>query len=173
MRAHATTNTSNQQNPLWAKGKEEGWLTGPYDSPAWFTTEIALFRGAKPGPPPSMKGKGLGLFNAGSKLAFDEWTGLFTSPDSDKLHAAAGIVNSVAGKTVGSSGGEGNVAKGITVWHFHSSPKKADAFAQKFIQHSEPPFSDIVSSGAITEPFFAKPYKVIDDIILEAKLPKA
>ena len=80
---------------------------------------------------------------------------------------------SVAGKTVGSSGGEGNVAKGITVWHFHSSPKKADAFAQKFIEHSEPPFSDIVSSGAITEPFFAKPYKVIDDITLEAKLPKA
>ena len=77
-----------------------------------------------------MKGKGLGLFNAGSKLAFDEWTGLFTSPDSDKLHAAAGIVNSVAGKTVGSSGGEGNVAKGISVWHFHSSPKKADAFAR-------------------------------------------
>jgi hypothetical protein len=48
---------------------------------------------------------------------------LFTAPDTDKLHDAFGITNSVAGKVVKGSDGFGANPNAVAVTHIFSSPK--------------------------------------------------
>lgn len=66
---------------------------------------------------------GIGLQAHGLGIPFDDWKALFTAPDTDKLHDAFGIVNSVAGKVVKGSDGFGANPNAVAVTHIFSSPR--------------------------------------------------
>ena len=105
-----------------------------------------LFRGADPKtgfPPDAKKGQGLGVYAFGSKLDVrKDWIPAFTSPDSDKLHDANGVIVSAAGDiTKGSD--FASKYKGVQVYHFHKNFKQAKAFAAAFEAADAPPFDQI------------------------------
>ena len=168
--AKALTDFYSAKNPLWKEGRKEGWLTGDF---GYFANDVQGFRG--PSPPPNMKGKGVGVYVFECALPFGEWLPQFTSADSDKLHAAAGITNSAVGIASAASGVPSPAkGKGFTgaVWHFHKTGKQAKAFCDKFSAHDEEPFKSIVGP-VLKEGFFAKPYTVYADKEYPDKIPTA
>lgn len=158
-----------KKNPILQEGRKAGWLTGDF---GYYLTAGKFFRGAKPGPPPPNKGGGIGLYDFELGIPFDAWQGAFTAPEADKLHDKNGIINSVAGLTLG-AGGTGIPKTGVSVWHVHKTAKQADLFCKKFIDHTEEPFASIFADGVVKEGGFAKAYEIIGDTVFVDKLPKA
>jgi len=149
-----------KKNPLWAEAREAGWLTGTFHQSY---VEPKIWRGypGDSGPPP-LKGKAFGVYSAKLGIPLDpDFIGSFTSPDSDKLHDANGVLGSVVGTTLkGSDIG----TKDLSVTHFHGSYKKACGLVDQFNSRS-PPFDGIVAAGVLKEPIEGMAYEVVADTI--------
>ena len=117
-----------KSNPLWKQGRDAGWLTGSLDT-LFFTP--ALYRGARPGPPPPglssrvfpNKSRGLLVASLGSapSSSTDAFISSITSSESDVYHKEAAVINTIAGPV-----DSGTLAgKGFGVLHVCKSQRDA------------------------------------------------
>ena len=129
-------------NPFWQEGRDAGWVGT--DLTQW-SASTGFLRGANPKtgyPDDWKKGTGVGVYDFGLKIPYEEWVPQFTSPESDQLHDAAGIYSDIVGPQV--KGSEFTFKyRGITVAHVHKNLKQAQAFADKFNAADSPPFDQI------------------------------
>jgi len=158
----------DDKNPFWQTGRDEGWLLGPLTN---FKTTPFLARGADPKtgyPPQWKKGSGVLVASFGLKIDKNEWIPAFTSPDSDKLHDAAGIYTSVA-STVNKGSEYDSAFKAVQVFHTFKNFKQAVAF-DAMIQAKQPPFDAVAE---ITDNFQGQTYEVISDTFFPEYFPQA
>eukprot|EP00228_Micromonas_bravo_P006475 CAMPEP_0203019402 /NCGR_PEP_ID=MMETSP1401-20130829/25680_1 /ASSEMBLY_ACC=CAM_ASM_000894 /TAXON_ID=38833 /ORGANISM="Micromonas pusilla, Strain CCAC1681" /LENGTH=331 /DNA_ID=CAMNT_0049761159 /DNA_START=403 /DNA_END=1398 /DNA_ORIENTATION=- len=158
----------DDKNPFWQTGRDEGWLLGPLTN---FKTTPFLARGADPKtgyPPQWKKGSGVLVASFGLKIDKNEWIPAFTSPDSDKLHDAAGIYTSVA-STVNKGSEYDSAFKAVQVFHTFKNFKQAVAF-DAMIQAKQPPFDAVAE---ITDNFQGQTYEVISDTNFPEYFPQA
>ena len=89
-------------NPLWRRGRQEGWLDGRLRRNFFLP---ALYRGVEAGPPPLFApGMGLSFCGHGLTVGFPTWSRYFTSASADEKHAKLDIMASAAGPlTAGST----------------------------------------------------------------------
>lgn len=156
----------DKKNPVFVEGRKEGWLTGTLNKDVYIPQ---LFRGAKPGPPqPLAKGAGFVFGTHDSKISFDEWAKIFTSPEADDFHDSVGVIASVAGYAAkGASMHSKN--SGPAAVHFTKDAAGAQAFAASF--DNEDLVKQEVKAGVIKLPVFLTAGEVTDDIILPGHPP--
>lgn len=156
-----------KKNPLWAQARSDGWLTGEFRQ---LYGRPQIWRGY-PGDqgPPNLKGKAMGIYSAKLGIPLEpDFIASFTSPDSDKLHAANGVTGSLVGTTsAGSDLPEGN----LSVVHFHNNLKQAKGLVDMF-NEKKPPFDEIVAAGVLKEPIRGAAYQVVSDKTDEAAIKK-
>ncbi|XRB02492.1 hypothetical protein NFJ02_14g18460 [Pycnococcus provasolii] len=139
-------------NPLWQSGRDAGWLTGTFNN-TFYTP--ALYRGARPGPPPPglssrafpAKSRGILIASASASTASVE---SLTSTPSDEFHKRTSVINTIAGPVVSSKD------KSYEILHVTKSATDANKLATTLLAGDGVPYGKVES---------ARGYRVAEDIV--------
>ena len=129
-------------NPFWQEGRDAGWVGT--DLTQW-SASTGFLRGANPKtgyPDDWKKGTGVGVYDFGLKIPYEEWVPQFTSPESDQLHDAAGVFFSAVGPDEKGTEHQSKY-RSVQVIHAHKNLKQAQAFLDRVIKADAPPFDQI------------------------------